>query len=146
MQWMHMALMSISKNRYNAITDAVFAVIHADTYFELDDRAQLQGQFTEWYAVLTAGYSTFSTLYSSRLACAIALSTCDSLNRYHRERCIAIAKWRVFFITSRGYIGTGPQCLKVGDQASLLLRVHVPITLREKALDYLVVGAASVHA
>jgi hypothetical protein len=139
------ALQPNSYQKYDSITEALFATIHSDTDFEVEDRAQLLGLFTEWYSVLTADYSTVSTLCPLEPACALAVSTSDSLNSYHRERCTAIAEQRVFFTTSSGYIGTGPPCMQAGDEVSLLSGVYVPIILREEGPHYQVVGASYVH-
>lgn len=145
MQWMTAAIQAASNQKNYPVTDALFATIHSDIDFAVENRAQLRSLFTQWYSVLTADYSTFSTLSPSELACALALSTNYPLNRYHLERCKSIAKCRIFFITSSGYLGTGPPFMRTGDIVSLLAGFHLPIILREEGSYYRVVGTAYVH-
>jgi hypothetical protein len=128
-----------------AFSDAIFNTVHSETDFETNNKIDLRFSFDEWYNVLTADYSTCRPICTQKIACALALSAKDSVNRYHRGRCRVLANKRVFFVTSRGYIGTGPPSMQVIDQVAILSGLRSPLVLREAGPEYEVIGATYVH-
>ena len=137
--------LQMSNQGCETFSKALFETIHSETDFETKDKSHLRQAFNRWYAVLTADYSECRPICSPDIACALALSSNESLNRYHRERCRAIAGKRIFFVTSNGYIGTGPLSMRITDKVALLSGLRDPLILREAGRHHEVVGAAYVH-
>ena len=52
---------------------------------------------------------------------------------------------RVFFQTSKGFLGLGPQLMQAGDVVCMLFRERVPFILRPKDGYYRLVGECYVH-
>jgi hypothetical protein len=139
-QWISYAL-QMSNQSHELFLEALFETIHSET----KNRSNLRQTFDKWYPVLTADYSECRTICSPDIACALALSMTESVNRYHHERCQAIAGKRIFFVTSNGYIGTGPPSMLVMDKVAVLSGLRIPLILREVGPHHKVVGAAYVH-
>jgi hypothetical protein len=135
----------MSKTNNKVISEALFESIHSETNFEKNDKSKLQRNFDKWRAVLTADYSQCRTMCSPEIMCALTISMNESLNRYHKERCRAIAGKRKIFVTSKGHFGAGPISMEIGDQVALLSGLTMPLILREAAPHYEVVGEAYVH-
>jgi hypothetical protein len=145
-QWISYAL-KLSNQSHELFSEALFETIHSDTNFSTKDKFHLRQTFNKWYAVLAADYPEYSTICSPDIACALALSASNSVNRYHHERCRAIATdKRIFFITSCGYIGTGPSHMRISDKVALFSGLRCPLILREVGSHHEVVGATYVHA
>ena len=109
------------------------------------DKSSVRKIFNKWYAVITADYSKCSNICSPDIACVLALSINNSVNRYHHERCRAIAGKRIFFVTSKGYIGRVPPSTQILDKVVVLSGLRIPLCLREVGEQYVVVGPAYVH-
>jgi hypothetical protein len=144
MEWISYAL-QMSKRSNELFLEALFKTIHSETDFETKDKSNLNQFFGEWYAFLTADYSKCRQICPPKIACALAMSANESLNRYHHDRCRAIANRRILFVTSKGYVGTGPPSTRVTDKVVILSGLRSPLILREVGPHYEVVGAAYVH-
>jgi hypothetical protein len=143
-EWISYSL-QMSKQSNELFMEALFKTIHSDTDFETKDKSNLHQVFGEWYAFLTADYSKCRPICPPKIACALAMLANESLNRYHRERCRAIANRRILFVTSKGYVGTGPPSTRVTDKVAILSGLRSPLILREVGPYYEIVGAAYVH-
>jgi hypothetical protein len=144
MEWISYAL-QMSKQSNELFSEALFKTIHSETDFETKDNSNLHQIFREWYAFLVADYSKCRPICPPKIACALAMSANEPLNRYHRDRCRAIANKRILFVTSKGYVGTGPPSTRVTDKVAILSGLRSPLILREVGPHYEVVGAAYVH-
>ncbi|KAH0536826.1 hypothetical protein FGG08_006324 [Glutinoglossum americanum] len=143
-QWMTYVLQLQPDRTLDSISQDLLDVTHSETGLEGEDRYKSHQVFKRWFVVLTADYSSYFSLCSPDLSCALTLLTNESLSRYHRERCRAIAGKRTFFTTSGGRIGTGPLSVQVGDTVAILSGLHVPMVLRRVGSDYQVVGLAYI--
>jgi hypothetical protein len=144
-QWISYAF-QMSNPNHELFSEAIFETVHTETDFAAKDKPHLRQTFKKWYSVLTADYSECHAICSPDIACALVLSMKESLNRYHNERCRAIAGKRIFFVTSNGYIGTGPPFMLNRDKVAILSGLRSPLILRGVGPDHEVVGAAYVHA
>jgi hypothetical protein len=67
---------------------------------------------------------------------------------YYIGRCSDIHDQRIMFLTSKGYLGTGPTHMKVGDRVALVRGVPMPLVLRnygeEDRERYKIIGPAFI--
>jgi hypothetical protein len=129
MRWMSHSFQHPNRT-YDSVSDALFETIHSETDFEVMDRDELRRVFDHWVSVLKADYSNCNSLCPGEVACALAISMNESLHRYHRQRCYAIAGRKIFFVTSKGYIGAGPPSMSISDRLALVSGVNIPMILR----------------
>ena len=138
-------MLRFSNHRYESISDVFFETLNSDTFQENKDKSHVREIFEMWYSILTADCSECSTIYPPEVARIVALSANQPLNRYHNDRCQAIAGKRMFFVTSNGYIGTGPLSTGAGDKVAILSGFAAPLILRAIGPHRQVVGAAYIH-
>jgi hypothetical protein len=145
MEWKSYAL-QMSNQSNEVFLETLFETMHSETYSNRSVKCQLRQTFNKWYALLTTDYSECSTICSPDIACALALSINKSVNRYHHERCRAIAGKRVFFVTSCGHIGASAPSIRILDKVAVLSGLRTPLILREVGNNHEVLGEAYVHA
>lgn len=136
---------------YTSISNAIFRVLQARDSLPVEDEGD---SFNKWYSILIqlAGTTStkedcndevvvdnaFSTLTTDPDACDYFIQCCTKLVKERRN----------LFITSCGYIGSGPDTMLEGDKIALVRGIPVPMLLRD-AEDgsgrYTVVGPAFVH-
>jgi len=104
---------------------------------ELADRDR---EFREWYRLLAretvlsiAGFVTLETEVVERVLAA--MQTDPAVGLYFQECCRGMAGKRVLFISAKGYLGTGPEGMRVGDEVGLLAGVAMPLILRRAGDD-----------
>lgn len=126
---------------------------------------ELRADFNVWYQILSKACSppaakeaslaarTDATPSAARIDeasindCLEKLKAEHKAMRYHIRRCSDIHNQRIMFLTSKGYLGTGPPHLKVGDKVALVRGVPMPLILRNYGGDiegYKIIGPAFI--
>ena len=148
--------MTFSGGPNASIPNAIFAVLQGRVT-TLDERAPSPEAraFLTWFRDFNQGLeSEMRTLPLTDADIDVSdefagrLSTMSSSD-YFVERCKGLARAkRNLFVSSEGYLGSGPENMTSEDQIVLIASVPVPMVLR-KASDgsgrYMVLGAAFVH-
>lgn len=134
---------------YESISDAVFPV--------LEGRVRQKGSageaFNEWYRTMMRLVGAYEPLqFDNPEVIDNALASIESNHMardYFKQCCKSLTTARRnLFITSYGYLGSGPDTMIEGDLVALVLGLPVPMILRKAesgSPGYIVVGPAFVH-
>ncbi|KAL1623110.1 hypothetical protein SLS54_004596 [Diplodia seriata] len=133
---------------YESVSNAVFPVVEGSVREE-----SAGGDFNEWYRVmmeLIRAYGPAQFDDPGILGEALGLIGANEMARGYFERCCErfAAARRNLFITSYGYLGSGPDTMVEGDLVALVSGLPVPMILREAgdgSSGFTVVGPAFVH-
>ncbi|KAL1633876.1 hypothetical protein SLS58_010932 [Diplodia intermedia] len=133
---------------YESVSNAVFPVVEGGVREE-----SAGGGFNEWYRVimeLIRAYGPAQFDDPDVLGEALGLIGANEMARGYFERCRGrlVAARRNLFITSYGYLGSGPHTMVEGDQVALVSGLPVPMILRragDGSSGFTVVGPAFVH-
>ncbi len=99
----------------------------------INDDSTLWSNFAAWWVNINGASSSSSLLEAAKTGDAVSFC-CNASQCWNRR----------IFVTAQGYVGLGPQALRVGDSVYVLCGGYTPFILRPKEDHYQVVGAAYV--
>lgn len=139
---------------YETLSKAISLVLQGHTEELKDTPAEDRKAFNEWYSTLLeiANGITAESDFSDAATIESAVQTLvanSNAHGYFTKCCESLSTaQRNLVISSRGYIGSGPDTMFEGDKIAFVRGVPVPMVLRDAADGsgrYTVVGPAFVH-
>lgn len=124
---------------------AVFEVLHSNAEPALYHDTEFYATFYLWYTTVLSDILTpgKAALTASQVPKHIVHE--KALYQYHL-RLLRLTADRTVFVTTQGYIGTGPKCIANGDAVVLIAGLALPMIVRANAQEkYTVVGAAHIQ-
>jgi hypothetical protein len=138
---LHARLLGIN----DTISNAVYEVLHARASSHIEP--DLRQDFNEWFQIMMMSISSGNKSIDEQASiCLDEMTKNIRPMSYHISRCTALAKRRILFITSNGYIGTGSHNLALGDQVALISGIAMPVIFGgDQNGKYQLVGPSFVY-